>query len=88
MTATTFSLTDKRSALVTLVRQSLLIDHSKKKELLEQVPTMPEGAVDALGNFLAEEVYHAQDFYRRELPKLDQFVAALKNPAPQAVSVQ
>lgn len=65
------SLPEKQNALTILIRQSLLIDQSRKKELIAKIPEMGEEAIDALGGLLSQEVTKAQEFYKTALPQLD-----------------
>jgi hypothetical protein len=74
------SLPEKQNALTTLIRQSLLIDQSRKKELIAKIPKMGEEAIDALGGLLSEEVTKAQEFYKTALPQLDALIQELDNP--------
>lgn len=72
-----FSIEEKHQALKTLIRQSLLVKHSKKADLIAQIPSMPETAIDAFGKFLTEEVKHAKTFYKEKLPQLEKLLASL-----------
>lgn len=47
---------DKKQALITLIKNSKLLDENAKIRLLGKVEKMTEESMDALGEFLAYEV--------------------------------
>lgn len=71
------SLTEKKQALEILIRQSILVEVDRKQELIDKISTMPEEAIDALGNFLAQEVKTARKFYQKNMSKLDNLIEQL-----------
>jgi len=73
------TLEEKKDALETLIHQSILLDETKKPDLVYKIPQMSEEDIDALGQFLALEVKNAEQFYEENLPKLEKFIDQLES---------
>lgn len=73
------TLEEKKDALEILIHQSVLLDESKKPELVYKIPQMSEEDIDALGQFLAMEVKNAEKFYEENLPKLEKFIDQIES---------